>query len=258
MSEGFYSLVRYTPDTARGEARNVAVFLVDEKRNLAMVKAAPLAQVARRIEEHGILDSLLVRFAERVQAGEFRRSDEVNYLARSVTGALTVTVTRPAAIEDRIDVTLNHLYKAFVRPRRGRDRISRSVILDRLVRACRRAHVHVEPGAYIRDVMFDAVLTDPDRVMPIQVLTFETSGPRNMATEHAAGHFLYGLQRVKASGVCVVQAPSDMAVGESRLSFDRVSRWLEDAGVGMVTPADIGNLARTMAGNENLPLVMTA
>jgi hypothetical protein len=256
ISEGFYSIVRYTPDSARAEARNVAVLLVDELRDLARVKAAPLGQIAPRLEEHGLLDRLVVALAERVLVGELRHFDEVARLADAGPSTLSFTSPRSAAIAPDVDATLNHLYKAFVQPRRGRDRIGRYAILDRLVRACRRANVHIEPGAYVRDVLFDAVVSDSDKMTPVQVLSFDTSAQSERSTEHAAGYFLYGLNRVRATGVCVVQPPSTDSAASAKSSFDRVTGWLDDAHVEIIRPDALTALAGSMAGNDPLPLVM--
>jgi len=258
ITEGFYSVVRYSPNPARDEVKAVALMLVDEQRDLAQLRVAPLSQITPRLTEHGLLDEMLVRLATRMQAGEIRSRIEVEDLRGAIGPTLSLTPPMPAAITDDIDVSLKALYGALVAPRQGREAgISRGQILDRLVRACRKAGASIAPGSYLDDVLFDAVVSSSSGRVPVQVLSFETETENPRGVEQAAGHFLFGLSRVHEGGVCVIQPPFDRSSEPARASFRRVSRWMSDEGVSILRPDEMPQLASSMAGVETLPLVMS-
>ena len=258
MSEGFYSVVRYTPDPVRDEAKNVALMLVDETRNLGRIRVAPLSQVAARLEEHGLLDSLLVGLATRLESGDLRQRRGVELLSATLGPTLSMSPPRGAAIAANLDETLKSLYQAYVAPRRARDAgTSRGEILDRLVRVCRKVGATIEPGSTIEDVLFDAVMRGGDRITPLQILSFDTEAQSPRGIEHAAGYFLYGLDRVHTQGICVLQPPRHTSSSPIKVSFERISRWMSDAGVETVEAAAFSRVAASMAGRLPLPLVMS-
>lgn len=258
MSEGFYSIVRYTADPVRGEAKNVALVLVDEQRDVARLRVAPLSQVTPRLNEHGVLDKLLVQFGARLQAGELRDQRQVNNLARAIGPTLSLTAPVPAAIGEDVDATLKSLYMAFVAPRQGRDAgVSRGQILDQLVKACRKAGAAVEPGAYVEDILFDAIVSGRGRRTPVQILSFEATTQNPHGLEQAAGYFLFALNRIHEDGLCVMQPPQRQSIDPVKTSYRRVRNWMEDGGVETIGPEGLSLMASSMAGAERLPLVMS-
>lgn len=257
VTEGFFSIFRYVPDPGRAEPRNVAVVVVDTDRDLARVRVAPISQVAPRLDEHGILDALIVQFAANLERGELRDLKRFEDFTQELGPTLSFSPPRTAAIVNSIDETLKSLYKAYVAPKRGRGSTnSRGAILDRVVQMCRDAGARIEPGSYVRDVLFDAIVQGTGTRAAIQVLSFETEALSPRGAELSAGYFLHGLRRVQADGICVAQPPHDAASAAARISFDRVSRWMGDAGVQVVAPDRFLPIANSMAGFESLPLVM--
>lgn len=257
-SEGFYSIIRYTPDPVRDEAKNVALMLIDEQRDVARLRVAPLSQLTPRLNEHGLLDKLLVHFGARLQAGELRDQRQVAALSRVIGPTLSLTAPVRAAIGDDVDATLKSLYTAFVAPRRGRDSsISHGQLLDRLVKACRKAGAAVEPGAYVEDILFDAIVSWRKRRTPVQVLSFETTTQNPHGIEQAAGHFLFALNRIHADGLCVMQPPVLKSTDPVKASYRRVRNWMQDGGVETVGPEDLPRIASSIAGADPLPIVMS-
>lgn len=258
ITEGFFSVVQYSSSPVRGEAKNVALMLIDEQRNIARMRIAPLSLVAPRLTEHGLLDALLVRLATRLKDGELDDLSQVENFRAAIGPTLSMSAPMPTAITDDIDVSLNALYRALVAPRQRREAgVSRGQILDRLVRACRSAGASISPGSFVDDVLFDAVVSGPDRRVPVQVLSFETEAENPRTIEQSAGHFLYGLSRIHEGGVCVIQPPFDRSSDSTRTSHRRVSRWMSDEGVSVLRPDEMPQLALSMAGSEMLPLVMS-
>jgi hypothetical protein len=258
ISEGFYSILRYTPDSARGEAKNVALMLVDERRDIARLRVAPLSQITPKLNEHGVLDKLLVQFGSRLQAGELRDQAQVNALSRAIGPTLSLTAPIPAAIGDNVDATLKALYMAFVAPRQSRDAgISHGQLLDRLVKACRKAGAAIEPGAYVGDMLFDAILSGLGRRTPVQILSFDGASPNPRGLEQAAGYFLFALNRIHEDGLCVMQPPPEHAIDPARASYRRIRNWMEDGRVETIGPEGLPSMAASMSGAELLPLVMS-
>lgn len=258
ITGGFYSVVRYSSDPLRDESKNVALLLVDQERDRACLRIAPLSQVTPRLTEHGVLDGLLVNLAARLEAKELMDRGRLADLQRAIGPTVTITTPVPAAIQDDMGATLRSLYEAYVAPRRGRTTgMSHGQLLDRLVKACRTAGANVAPGTYVDDILFDALITSPESRTPVQVLSFESEADSVRGIEQAAGHFLYGLRRIHTEGVCVIQPPFARSSDNARMSYRRVSRWMSDEGVGVVKPDEMARLATSMAGADPLPLVMS-
>ena len=257
MSEGFFSILRYSANPSRGEARNVALVLVDQHSDEARVKAAPLSYVAPRLAEHGLLDALIVRLADRIDSGELRSREALSNLSSQLGPTLTLTQPRATAIVQSVDATLQSLFRAYVsatRARRGR--VSRGDVLNRVVQICRSAGTTIQPGAYLRDVMFDAVLRAPTTEAVVQALSFDTDATDPRVSELAAGYFLHGLARVGGTGILCGAAPTPTASSSAGTSYDRVSRWMADAGASFVEEQDFRAIAASMAGVRKLPLEM--
>jgi hypothetical protein len=161
-------------------------------------------------------------------------------------------------IDETLESTLKALYKALVAPRRGRSpSISRGDLLDRVMRAYRANGANIERGKYIRDMLFDAVASAQERTTAIQVLSFATEAKDAGNLERDAGYFLYGVDRVGAHGICVMQPPVAMSSDSARRSYGRVSAWLEDAHIKTLEPSELGHFAATQGGRNQLPLVMS-
>jgi hypothetical protein len=250
---GYYSLVRYTADLARGELRNVAVILVGEDPSSGAVRAAPLSRVAPKVRQAGVLDAVLRSLAARLNSGQIVGQAGLMNIASASPSSIFITTPRPAVIDVDLASTLDNLYRAFVGVRSAREPLRKGEILDRLVASLVRMGASVQRDAYVRDFAIDALVSGPTDAA-IQVLSFCIGGSRGVTVERETGHFLFGLERLNLEATAVVQPPTDAASRDLWASYDRVQRWLDDAGVSFIRPSDIPALARRYGGVEQLPL----
>lgn len=250
---GYYSLVRFSSDVARGEGRNVAVILVGDSPEDGAVRAAPLSRVSTRARHAGVLDALLRSIAARVQTGQIVGRAGLARLVSTIPSTVSITEPRPAVVVGDATVAMEQLYRSFVGVRSSREPFRKGEILDRLVATLVRTGAPVERDSYLQDFAIDALIPSPQPAA-IQVLSFCVGESRGVTVEREAGHFLFGLERLKVDAHAVVQPPTEPPDSRLWTSYDRVHRWLDDAGVPSIRPSEIQALADRYGGVEQLPL----
>jgi hypothetical protein len=250
---GYYSLVRFTPDVARGEGRNIAVLLVGERPEDGAVRAAPLSRVASRARQAGVLDAVLRSLAARIKSGNLIGHAGLMSIASTSSSTVSITAPRPTVISSDAKGAIDNLYRAFVGVRTSREPLRKGEILDRLVATLVRSGATVERETYLNDFAFDALVSGPQPAA-IQVLSFCVGESRGVTVERETGHFLFGLERIHLEANAVIQPPNESSAGALWTSYDRVQRWLDDAGVNSIRPSGIQALADRYGGVEQLPL----
>ena len=65
IQQGYFSVLRWRPDTTRDEARNLAIILVDAEGKFGAVRSAPISTMSQRLREQGLLDAMLVGLEDR-------------------------------------------------------------------------------------------------------------------------------------------------------------------------------------------------
>ena len=258
VSTGFYSVLRYRPDTTRDEPRNLAVLLVDESHTMGMIHAAPLSQVSPRLHEQGLVDAILVGLARRLANGDLRGEADLMRLSRAAGQSFEITRPEPTVIIDNTQKTARVLYMALVAPRRPkRDSLQKGAILDRVVSLCRANGADVSRGMYVGDFLFDAVVAVQDRApTAIEVLSFHSVKSDVGSIERDAGHYLFGLRHVEAKPVCVLEPPAKESSDSVWQSHNRVANWLRAEKVTTYPAGGIEELVQSFAGEVQLPLVM--
>lgn len=257
VQSAIYSLLRYTPNVARGETKNIAVIVVDEARETGLVRAAPMSSVSRRPSEQAMIDAVVRNVARRVRDGELTNAAGLLELASAPVAALSLTI--PSALEVSTDIrsALDRLYRAFVGPPpHGRNPLRKGEILDRLMASLTATGAAVSRGRYVGDFTFDALIEQSERPAAIQVLSFAVAPSSSLVLEREAAHMLFGLEHVSLDCTAVVQPPVDHSSATLNASFDRVRRWIDAAGVPMVESTQLPQLAAQYAGTEQLPLLM--
>ena len=250
---GYYSLVRFSSDLVRGEPRNIAVILVDSDAPEGAVRAAPLSRVAPRVRDAGVLDAVLRSLAARVQAGEIIGQAGLMSIASTSTSTVSISAPKPAIVDGEMKESLDRLYQSFVGVRSARQPLRKGEILDRLVASLVRTGAPVQRDAYVKDFAIDALISGSSHAA-IQVLSFCVGDSRGVTVEREAGHFLFGMERLRIDATAVLQPPIEASGKGLWTSYDRVQRWLDDARVPSVRPSDINLLAERFGGHQQLPL----
>jgi Protein of unknown function (DUF3037) len=240
-TQGYYSLLRWRPDIARDEPRNIAVILVDEHRGLAAFRPGPVSVMSSKLHEQGLLDAALVALQERVESDDVSL-DQLRELSAGLESSLLVTDPQPVAVHDADD-TLTALYRTFVAARTGRSPgQTKGAVLDRVVSKLRGSGWTVERAAYLDDFLFDVVITDApghaDAPRVISVLSFASSRKDWSPIEKDAGHFLYAREQLGLPASAVLQEPAQGA-SDAREHFERVQRWMTDASVRITDPNEL-------------------
>jgi hypothetical protein len=239
MGQAYFSILRWSSDATRDEARNVAVVLVDAEGQFGGIRAAPMSTISPSLREQGILDTLLQSLAKQFESEEKLDLQRLREMQRSLQRSLYFTEPRPAAVAD-VDTALHALYRAYVAPRSTPRSETKGVVLDRIVTTLRRRGLSVNRGEYVGDFIFDAVVHQgPDRQVALEVLSFATSAKDWTPAERDAGHFLYGLTQVGVEGRAIIQPPGETSVPAASVSFHRITDWCERASVPVLTPAEI-------------------
>jgi hypothetical protein len=235
----FYSLLRWRPDPARDEAKNVAVVIVGEG-DVGGIRSAPISTISPKLHDQGILDSALRNFERQFTEGHCLTLGQLEEMSTGMVHSLTFTPPLPTLVED-VDVTLTALYRALVGGPSGGSRIlTKGKVLDNVVRKLRRDGYEVGRGQYLDDFIFDAVLEEPNAPL-LGVLSFATSARNFVGTEQSAGHFLYGLENVGRSGLAIIAPPTASSHENANLSFHRVSRWLQRADCAVASPEEVSD-----------------
>lgn len=249
---GYYSLLRWQRDPARGEARNVAVLLVDADGEVAGIKAAPVSAISPRLHEQGLLDGILLSLDRRLAGLDRPTVGDLREMSDTLIRSISLSEPRPVAVGD-FDTTLSTLYRALVaRSGRSSKVLTKGVLLDRVVRAMRHAGQTVLRSQYVDDFLIDVVVDAPSPTLG-EVLSFASGAQDMVPIENDAGHFLYALQRLQKDGLAVVEPPPADAARPVREAHARVLRWFGNAGVPVqrideLTPAKPLQPALDMAG----------
>ena len=237
--QGYFSLLRWRPDVARDEPRNIAVLLADAEGRFAGMRPVPVSAISEKLHEQGLVDALLVGLKSRVEDSHFTL-DELHELHGSLSGALIATEPRPVAVRD-VEETIKALYRAFLAVRTGRSRgQTKGVVLDRVVNDLRRSGWEVRRGAYIDDFIFDVVIDEAPVHAPnvVSVFSFATHRKDWITVEKDAGHFLFARNALRVDAAAVVQGPTESS-SAAREPFERVHRWLEGAEVPVTDASNL-------------------
>jgi hypothetical protein len=235
--QGYFSLLRWSTDPLRDEARNVAVLLVGAKGGFSAFKPAALSSISPKLHEQGLLDAALVSLDEQVSSNKFTL-ERLEALHGSLQNSLYLTAPKPVAVNG-LEETIKGLFKAFVAPRTGgSNRQSKGAVLDRVVNAYRRQGHTVKRGHYISDFIFDAVVED-DSPYALEVLSFATKRKDWAPIERDAGHFLFAIQELKMPGRAIVQPPTPASAQDAELPYARIRRWMDKFDVPVETADNV-------------------
>lgn len=226
---------------ARDEAKNVAVILVDPEGRLGGMRSASVGSLSQRLKDQGLLDDVIVGLEKQFQAKRKPNLETLQSWHETFQRALYFSAPQPVAVSHEKD-TLDALYKAFLSPAPSPRRLTKSVILDRVVTAFRAHGQDVKVAAYLGDFVFDAVVNGKGApTTAVEVLSFATPRKDWTPVEKDAGHFLFALERLpKVHGLAVVQPPEEVSTeGEALIPYERVHRWFDQAGVPVRVPDEL-------------------
>jgi hypothetical protein len=234
---GFFSILRWRSDPTRDEAKNVAVVLIDEKGTFGGVRAAPLSRISPKLQEQGLLDAIVVELEKRFQDSGRPTLADLESMRQQLQQSLYLTELKPVAVPD-VDVALGALYRAYIAPPSGGShRPTKGAVLDRVVNGLRRKGYKLARSQYVEGFLFDLVLDGPKKTLG-EVLSFATDVSNWAPVENDAGHFLYGLHRLRARGLAVVQPPSNGNRGAHE-AYERVRGWLDAERVRTMEPDEL-------------------
>ena len=106
--KGYYCIVQYTPDRARGEAANVGVLLFSPQQNFLDVQLSPSEDRVQRFfggdwqldleRIRAMKESLQKRL--RVEAERFRTPEDLEHFVATRANEIVLTPSRPIAVAD--------------------------------------------------------------------------------------------------------------------------------------------------------------
>jgi hypothetical protein len=241
-SRGFYSLLRWRTDSIRDEARNVAVIVVEERGAASGFKPAPVSAISSRLHEQGLLDAALQGLEHQVVRSQAFTLERLTALQAQLDSSLVLTEPKPVALTQDVETATSALYRALVAPRGGgSSRLTKSVVLDKVVNGLRRRGIDVRRGAYLEDFIFDAVLeTDRGRRV-MEVLSFAAPRKDWAPIERDAGHFLFAKQELSLPASAVVAPPKEDAATNANEHYTKVRRWLDAHDVRVATPEELAD-----------------
>lgn len=113
--QGWFSLLRWRADTARDEARNVALLLVEERGGFNAFKAAPLSRISSRLQEQGLLDATLVALEQQFGPEQAFTLERLTSMHDKLHHSLYLTKPRPVAVQN-LDETVGSSTKLSLLP----------------------------------------------------------------------------------------------------------------------------------------------
>lgn len=248
VGRGFYSLLRWRTDAIRDEARNVAVIVVEERGAASGFKPAPVSAISSRLHEQGLLDAALQGLEHQVVHSRTFTLERLSALQTRLGSSLILTEPRPVALLEDIQAATDALYKALVAPRGGgTSRLTKSVVLDKVVSGLRRGGFAVQRGAYVDDFIFDAVLDTGKGRNVIEVLSFAAPRKDWAPIERDAGHFLFAKEELSLPGSAVVAPPRHHATASATEHYTKVRRWLDKHDVRVATLDELADGTVTFA-----------
>jgi hypothetical protein len=233
--QGYFSLLRWRPDEARDEPRNIGVIVLDPEFGQSDLRPLPVSQLSPKLHEQGILDAALIQIRERISRGGLTPA-ELQSMGEASSRVLLITEPQPVAVVD-IAQTLRALYRSFVASRSGgsSNTLTKGAVTDRVVDRLRLNGWTVKRGSYIEDFIFDVVIeAAPVQHAPsvMSILSYGSTRKDWSPIEKDAGHFLCALgQMDDLSGVVAVLAPPTDAPSDARRSHQRVLHMLDRAEV---------------------------
>jgi hypothetical protein len=241
---GHYSLLRWRRDIARSEARNVAVIVLDADGKHAVLQAAPISSISKKLYSQGILDAVVAGLEQRLSDTD-RPASLLADLGKSLDRSLYLTPLMPTAVAD-LDSTAQVLYRALVKPRSsGSGEITSGKLLDDIVARLRKHGLAVRRGEYLSSFLFDAVIDGPRERAVLEVLSFATSAKDWTAAEHNAGHFLYAVDKLRMKSAAVIKPPNEKSAKAAHRAYDHVCGWMKDENIRVLAPEDA---PETLAG----------
>jgi hypothetical protein len=255
IPRGTAYLVQYRHNPGRNEARNIAVALVAHDSDFAAVKHLPQSQFADRLRERGIVDDALVSLGKAlVLDGD--PTARMERLRGAAYGSLQVGDPMPTEIVGNPADVLSRLFKALVaRPSSRRPGRTRGEVLDRTVAAFRQVGVPVRVGQYQGDFLIDALVqTDHNGDYAVHAQSFDAVRRDWSSAEHQAAHFLYAIGKLNQQAICVIEPPADVERA-AKMSYERIRRWLGDAGVEMASLSTLAHVAARFETTQQLPLI---
>jgi Protein of unknown function (DUF3037) len=248
-----FAVLRYVPDLARDEPKNVGIILFTEDGYRGMRAVRP-SMLSGRLREQGLLDRTLSSMAAELASVPTGLADL--YRWRGIwSRSLQIDDPRPTAIYGSAQSTLDILYRGLVasRPRRSK-RFGKAEVLDRIVDTLRNRGARVRRSDYLQDHQFDAIVeSEAEDTRTVAALSFASGARDWTSVERDAGHFLYAASRVDARPSAVMQPPTDASLASAKSAYERVRRWFEREEVVAVELTDIETLARSIVPKPSTP-----
>ena len=240
MTRGYYAIVRYVADVARGEPRNLAVMLLDVDGHYRGMRSLRPGSLSRSVGEHGIvaraLESINVRFAS------VNGLEEMHELVATASGhSIYVTEPTPVLARRAGDSVLDGLYSVLVAPRsHPAVGFTKGHILDRLSRWAKARDGRLDIGAHHEGYPVDGILSHHTEILcAMHVVSFAARQIDQRRLEQDAASFLFASPRLSARGVGVIQPAPPTATDDIRVLQDKVAGWFKDAGVSTTSPAGL-------------------
>jgi hypothetical protein len=216
------------------------VVVVEERGAVSGFKPAPVSSISSRLHEQGLLDAALQGLEGQMTGSTAFTMERLTALRAQLGNSLYLTEPAPVALAENIDTAVAALYKALVAPRGGGSRrMTKSVVLDKVVSGLRRDGFSVQRGAYVEDFIFDAVLESGNKQSVMEVLSFAAPRKDWAPIERDAGHFLFALQELSLRGSAVLKPPKENASSNAAEHFTKVQRWMERHNVPFATPDEL-------------------
>jgi hypothetical protein len=238
---GYFSVIRFASDATRDEAKNVAVVLVDAEGQFGGVMSAPPGAVSPNIRQQGILDSLVEGFKKQFDTEAKPDLARLRQVTKSLGRSVYLTEPRPVAVSD-VNTTLQALFRAYCSARPTPRAPTKGVVLDHVLNSLRRWGFYARRGEYFDDFLFDAIIGEGQPKAVIEVLSFATATRDWSSTERDAGHFLYAVEHVNTPAAAVIRAPTEESRSTAQASFNRITRWFDNAGVPVIATEHLEEL----------------
>jgi hypothetical protein len=257
MSRADAFLIRYRPIAARDEFRNVAVALITEGGEFASVRHLPPSQVTGKLRERGLLDTALVGIGRLIADNPTAALHRMRGMQGRLSGSVLIDGPMPTDVAGDPPGALSSLYRALVAVKSVRSPgTTRGALLDRSVAALRDKGAKVRIGEYFHDYLVDALISPADKAAVIlHAQSFDIVRKDWTRAEYETAHFLWAAEKTRTEALCVVQPPV-LTDDRAAVSHARVTRWLADAGVTVVGPSDLSQLASRFGPTEQLALSM--
>lgn len=118
IEQGYYSILKYCPDTVRGESKNIGVVLINESGSYTKVQYISSSKFTLAVRKVGIIEAWLKSFTSMTKDG-IKLTDLIAISNNSWETLIVTPPKKTAILDNQWDQSFKRLWRSFAMPASG-------------------------------------------------------------------------------------------------------------------------------------------